>query len=238
MIREVVAHDLSAARRTALHRRIAEALAREPDESLAETLAFHYLHGGEPAKALIYLERAGDRATAMRAHAAAEAAYRELVERLDRLGRALEAAQARQKWGAALCTLARYDEALAVFERAVETYRQAGDIEGQARAFVQIGQAHADRGTARQGLERLAPALATFDKAGVSQETLAALHDTYAQLLHIAGRYREQMEQAERAAAYARAGGGDLLLCQIRCGRATRCACWAACVRQARCSKA
>ncbi len=224
LIREVVAHDLSAARRSSLHRRIAETLAREPDETLAEMLAFHYLHGGEPTKALTYLERAGDRATAMRAHAAAEAAYRELVERLDRLGRLAEAAHARQKWGVALCTLAQYDEALAAFERAAETYRQAGDVEEQARAIVQIGQAHADRGAARQGLERLAPVLVTFDKGDVSQETLAALHDTYAQLLHIAGRYSEQMEQAERAAAYAQAAGGDLLLCQIemRQGNALR----------------
>ncbi len=219
LIREVVAHDLSAARRTALHRRIAEALEREPDDSLAEVLAFHYLHAGEPAKALPYLERAGDRATAMRAHAAAETAYCELVERLDRLGRPLEAAQARRKWGAALCTLARYEEALAAFERAAEAYRQAGDSEGQARVVAQIGQAHADRGTARQGLERLEPALAVFERGGVSQETLAALHDTYAQLLHLAGRYSEQMEEAERAATYARTAGSDLLLCQIEMRR-------------------
>jgi predicted ATPase/DNA-binding XRE family transcriptional regulator len=220
LIREVVARDLSAARRTALHRRIAEALAREPDESLAEELAFHYLHGGEPVKALAYLERAGDRATTMRAHAAAEAAYRELVERLDRLGRPLEAAHARQKWGASLCMLARYDEALAAFERAVDTHRQGGAIESEARALIQIGQVYADRGAAPQGLERLAPLVALSDQArGISHETLAALYDTYAQLLHLAGRYQEQMEAVERATAHAEAAGSSLLLSQIEMRR-------------------
>src|SRR5262249_11566480 len=78
LIREVVARDLSAARRTTLHRRIAEALEREPDESLAEALALHYLHAGEPAKAVTYLDRAGDRAAAMPAPTAAAAAHQEL----------------------------------------------------------------------------------------------------------------------------------------------------------------
>ena len=64
-----------------------------------------------------------------------------LEQKGEEMGRLAEAAHARQKWGVALCTLAQYDEALAAFERAAETYRQAGDLEEQARAIVQIGQA-------------------------------------------------------------------------------------------------
>jgi tetratricopeptide (TPR) repeat protein/transcriptional regulator with XRE-family HTH domain len=219
LIREVVALDLSAARRTTLHRRIAEALEREPGEAPAEMLAFHYTHGGEPVKALAYLERAGDRAIAMRAHVAAETAYRELVERLDRLGRPLDAARAREKWGAVLSTLSRYDEALAAFERALDVYRGEGDVEAHAQALVQIGQVHADRGAARQGLQRLAPVLASGDARGISPRTLASLHDLYAQLLHVGGQYREQLEEAERAAGYARAAQDEPLLCQIEMRR-------------------
>lgn len=219
IIREVVARDLSAARRTTLHRRIAEALEREPGEPQAELLAFHYLRGDEPVKALDYLERAGDRAEAMQAFAAAEAAYASLVERLDALGRPHEAAHAREKWGRILGITARYDDALGAFERAFARYRAAGDIEAQARVLTQIGQVYADRGTAREGLKRLAPLLAPDELSGVTPRTLAALHDVYAQLLHVNGQYGEQLAEVEQASEYARDAGDDLLRCQIQMRR-------------------
>jgi tetratricopeptide (TPR) repeat protein/transcriptional regulator with XRE-family HTH domain len=219
VIRDVVAHDLSAARRTALHRRIATTLEHEPGETPAEMLAFHYLRADEPSKAVTYLERAGDRAVTMQAYAAAETAYGELVERLDHLGRPLEAARAREKWGGVLCAMARYDQSLTAFERAFEAYHKEGDIGAQARVLTQIGQVYADRGSAREGLQRLAPALAPDAVRGVAPQTLAALHDIYAQLLHLAGRYGEQMAETEQAAAYARDAGDEALRCQIEMRR-------------------
>ncbi|HEX6540525.1 MAG TPA: AAA family ATPase [Ktedonobacterales bacterium] len=221
VIREVVAHDLSAARRTTLHRRIAEALEREPGEQQAEMLAFHYLRGDEPVKAVGYLERAGDRAVAMQAYASAEGFYADLVARLDALGRPHDAARARVKWGKVLCALARYDQSLMAFERALEVYHGEGDVEAQARVMAQIGQVYADRGAAREGLQQLAPVLTPESDAagGIAPRTLAALHDIYAQLLHLAGRYGEQMTEAERAATFARDAGDELLLCQIQMRR-------------------
>lgn len=219
VIREVVARDLSAARRTTLHRRIAEALEHEPGEPPAEMLAFHYLRGDEPVKAVLYLERAGDRAVTMQAYAAAEAAYAELVERQDHLGRPLDAAHAREKWGRILRAITHYDQALAVFERAHEVYHREGDMEAQARTLVEIGQVYADRGAAREGLRRLEPALLPEAARGVSPQTLAALHDIYAQLLHLAGRYGEQMTETEQAATFARDAGDESLLCQIEMRR-------------------
>ena len=219
VVRDVVAHDLSAARRTALHRRIAAALEHEPGEIPAEMLAFHYLRADEPTKAVTYLESAGDRAVTMQAYAAAETAYGELVEQLDYLGRPLDAAHAREKWGRVLCSKARYDQSLTAFEHAWEVYRKAGDSEAQTRALTQIGQVYADRGSAREGLQRLAPALAPDSARGVTPQTLAALHDIYAQLLHLAGQYGEQMAETERAAAYARDAGDEALRCQIEMRR-------------------
>jgi tetratricopeptide (TPR) repeat protein/transcriptional regulator with XRE-family HTH domain len=219
VIRDVVAHDLSAARRTALHRRIAAALEHEPGEMPAEKLAFHFLHADEPAKAVIYLERAGDRAVTMQAYAAAGTAYGELVERLDHLGRPLDAAYAREKWGRVLCAMARYDQSLTAFECAFEAYHKEGATEAQARVLTQIGQVYADRGAAREGLRRLAPALEPEAAHGVAPQTLAALHDIYAQLLHLAGRYDEQMAETEQAATYARDAGDEALRCQIEMRR-------------------
>ena len=219
VIRDVVAHDLSAARRTALHRRTAAALEGEPGETPAEMLAFHYLRGDEPVKAINYLERAGDRAVTMQANAAAETSYAELVGLLDHLDRPVEAANAREKWGSVLCAMARYDQALTVFEHAFAIYRREADIEAQTRVLTQIGQVNADRGSAREGLQRLAPALAPEGARGAAPQTLAALHDIYAQLLHLAGRYGEQMAETEQAAAYARDAGDEALRCQIEMRR-------------------
>lgn len=219
VIREVVMRDLSAARRNTLHRRIAEALEQEPGEPPAEMLAFHYLRADEPVKAVAYLESAGDRAVAMRAFGAAEQSYADLVTVLDRLGRPREAALAREKWGGVLRALSRYDLSLAALERAYDVYRDDNDAEAQMRLVTQLGQVHADRGTAREGMQRLAPALAKDGAGEVTPQTLAALHDVYAQLLHVAGQYHDQMTETERAAAYARDADDALLLCQIQMRR-------------------
>jgi predicted ATPase len=83
MIREVVEADLGAARRTLLHRRIAAALERMPGEPAVEALAYHYARSEDRAKAILFLERAGDKAWAQAAPAAAADYYRALVECLN-----------------------------------------------------------------------------------------------------------------------------------------------------------
>src|SRR5262249_50018002 len=114
LIRDVVIHDLSLARRATLHRRIAEVLERGPGEAPAEALAYHFGLGDEPGRAALYLEQAADRAAGMRAHAA-ESYYRELVERYTLLGQVQDAARAQEKLGVVLLSLTHYQPALDVF---------------------------------------------------------------------------------------------------------------------------
>jgi tetratricopeptide (TPR) repeat protein/transcriptional regulator with XRE-family HTH domain len=70
VIREVVEAELGMARRAALHRRVAEALERDPSamgrpgEVPIERLAYHYSQGESWAQALEYLVKAGDKAAA------------------------------------------------------------------------------------------------------------------------------------------------------------------------------
>jgi tetratricopeptide (TPR) repeat protein len=219
--REVVWNDLGAARRAALHRRVAETLEHEPGE--AQALAYHYARCGEREKAAEYLERAGDRAQAMCANTAAESCYRELVERLDELGHGGAAARAREKLGVVLRTRARYDEALEMLDRAVQGYRTAGDREGQRQAIAQIGRVHARRGTPEEGLARIQALLnapGTGEPAAASAG-LAALYVAQADLYYSTGRYHEQLTAAERAAGLARALHDERLLTQAEQWRST-----------------
>ncbi len=86
LIREVVEADLGLARRRLLHRQVAQALERGSGRPPLEALAFHFREAGDAARAAIYLEQAGDSASAQFAHAAAAAHYRHLVACLEGLG--------------------------------------------------------------------------------------------------------------------------------------------------------
>jgi len=211
LIHEVVAADLGAARRATLHRRVAEALEGGSGAPPVEALAYHYGQAGDEEKAVAYLARAGERALALHANAEAEGYYRELAARLDGLGRPVEAAGARERLGAVLTIVARYDEALAVLERAAEDYRAAGDPEGLARAVAGIGQAHAERGTARAAMERLTSLLDDAPAHGFSSRALATLYNALARLCNLQGRYDAQLA-AEAAVELAGAAGDDGLL--------------------------
>lgn len=206
LIREVLMADLSPMRRRVLHLAVAVALEAAPGEPPIERLAFHYASSGNQEKALIYLTQAAERAAARYAHAEVEYYYREVVTRLDELGRTVEAAQAREKLGTTLRIAARYDQALEALELAAETYRASGDLEGLRRALAEIGQVHGDRATPQQGLARLQPVLPALG-ASEPSASLAALHATLARLYYVCDRYEEQLVAAEQAAAIARAVG-------------------------------
>lgn len=210
LIREVVLADLGAVRRALFHRYVAEALERGPGAPPIEALAFHYARSGEAEKAVIYLERAGDGARAHYAHAEATEAYREVVTRLEALGRSEEAARVREKLGETLNLQTRYDEALAVLDQAGETYRQTGNLEGELRSLAQVGRIHRWRGTSKEGLARLLPLLERLP----ANEPLRGAAAYYVALAHLfigVGQYREQLD-AERAVALARATNDEQTL--------------------------
>ncbi len=213
LIREVIEADLGAARRAMLHRRVAEALERAPGALPVERVAFHYGRGGEDDKAAHYLEKAGDHAWAQQANAAAEKYYRELMERLESLGRPRDSARAREKLGGVLATVARYDEALALLEQAATAYRAVGDEEGELRTVARIGRAHAWRGTPAQGIDRLLPTLESR-AADRPSSALAELYVVLARLYFYTGRYTDELAAAERAAEMATAAGEARLLAE------------------------
>lgn len=212
VIREVIEGDLGTAGRRFLHRHVAETLEQELGVPAAghdatqglEALAYHYARSTAQEKAALYLERSGDKAAGEYASAAAEAYYREALERLDRLGRPVAAAQVREKLGAVLAALARYDAALAVFEQAAQTYQAADELEGLRRVLAQIAEVHMTRAAPVEGLERLQPLLPLVETSEPSAG-LAALYVALARIFSLDGRYGESVAAAEHAAALARA---------------------------------
>jgi transcriptional regulator with XRE-family HTH domain/tetratricopeptide (TPR) repeat protein len=217
VVREVVEHDLSAARRSLLHRRIGAALEASAPRAV-ETLAYHFTRSGDSARAVLYLERAGDTARAQHAAAAAEGYYRELVDRLDGRDERDRAARAREKLSDALAILARYDEALGVLERAAREYRGLGDSEGEARSAAQIGRIHSRRGSAEEGILRLEPLRDHLTLSGPSR-ALAELNVALAPLFLARERYRDQLAAAENAAGWARSAGDEGLLAEAEVWR-------------------
>ncbi len=146
LIREVVLADLGTARRSFLHRRVAEVLEATIPAPAPSILAYHYTQSDEHDKAIFYLEQAGDAARAHYAHCEAESAYREVIARLSTLGRSAQAAGVEVKLGMMLARQVRYDEALLPLEQAGEVSRVEGDLEGELRALAQIGRSHLWRG--------------------------------------------------------------------------------------------
>jgi len=226
VIREVVEGDLSAARRAALHRRIAEALerghGRRDDGGVQvapELLAYHHGAGGDAAAAARAAEEAGDRAWGQRAPAAAEGSYGEALGHLEGLGPAAARAalRMREKLGEMRYQTGRYAEAADAWGPAVEAYRAAGDWENLGRAAARLAWAHARRGAPDAGLALLAAlpsGLAPNTRAGTgetpsSDVTTAAAHAGMAAILLVAGRYDEALSASERACALARGGGGQ-----------------------------
>jgi tetratricopeptide (TPR) repeat protein len=215
VIREALEADVPVVRRLALHRTIAAALERQAAEVGGdlplETLAYHWGRSGDQEKAAHYAEQAGDRAWAQYAHAAAEGHFRDLVERLEGLGWPRDGARAREKLAAVHIKGARFTEALAVLEPAVDAYTMEGDSEGLRRVLAQMGEAHALPRTAEAGLARLLPLLDALDP-GHATAGWAALHLALTNLFFSRGHASEHVAAAARAVELSRALGDQDLL--------------------------
>lgn len=201
LIQDVVEKDLGPAQRAQLHQMIAEAMEHGQSRPAAEILAEHYTRAGGHDKAPAYLKEAAGKEEAAHAYATAADHYRELAARLDALGRAEEAAWAREHLGTMLCHMGQYKRALQELEQALEAYHRAGDYEGQGRAAAQIGQVHCNSGTPEEGITRLQREL--LGTARLSSHGSAAMYNALGQLFYLTGRYADELSAAERASELA-----------------------------------
>lgn len=156
LIRETLEADLSAARRVALSRRVAEAIERAPKpEERAAELAWHFARGEEWARALPYALLAGDRAEAVYAHAQAERHYEAAAEWAERCGDRQREAEALEKRADICYHLSRFTDAMDCLERAIRIYQDTRNWERLAWAVAQISRAGDSLGLVAASLARL-----------------------------------------------------------------------------------
>jgi tetratricopeptide (TPR) repeat protein/transcriptional regulator with XRE-family HTH domain len=211
LIREVLEEQVGAARRAALHRRIAEALEAGTGDPPLALLAYHFDRGGDRRQAARYLEEAGDRAQTNQAHGAAAGYFLASATYLQQLGQPLDMARVRLKLGTVLSIQARYEAALVVLEQAAAAFHEAGDRTGLARTLARIGAVHSMWGTYVEGLARLQVWLEPL-QAGGPMPGLAALYAVLSDLHYMCGQLEEAVSTAEQGASIAEAAGDEQAL--------------------------
>ncbi len=199
VIREVVEASLGAARRSVLHRDIALALEALSGDPPVEEVAYHYAQSEEHAQAALWLERAGDRAAAEYAHAAALQHY-------------LAAREKEQSSRAEPVALTRLDEKLGDLHLLVGAYRTAAEDFARARGGARDPSRRAElwrkEGVSWEHRGNRARALTAFDAAGgeqgVSSSVLAAVELSRGMVHRDIAEYDAADAAAERARALVR----------------------------------
>jgi DNA-binding SARP family transcriptional activator/predicted ATPase len=118
LVRAALYDRLTERRRIALHATVARALETVQPEAV-ETLAYHFVRGGDDDKAIIYLERAGDHAATTFANEAAIEFYSDALTRVARRGEAATLARIGGKLGNVQSTLGQLAAAEASYEQAL-----------------------------------------------------------------------------------------------------------------------
>jgi transcriptional regulator with XRE-family HTH domain/tetratricopeptide (TPR) repeat protein len=169
LIRETVLHDLSAARRVALHRAAGEAIETlgTPARRAAE-LADHFAQAGEFARALPYALVAGDQARAVSAFVEAERQYRAAVAWARTARVEAQEADALAKLGALLGATLRYAEGVALLRQALELYADQHNSEAEAHTAMEFALAHDIHSPLEEASAYVAQRLAALSAQGLS----------------------------------------------------------------------
>jgi tetratricopeptide (TPR) repeat protein len=210
--------DLPARRRRRLHLAAGAALENLPEAGRREhsaELAWHFLAGDDPARALAYAVMAGERAEAVFAHGEAEQHFRTALELAREVGNQELEARALERLGYALWAMNRYAEAIDLLEEAARLAALRGDRDTEAHIVAIIGWVYRSRGTVTQAAARVRNLLASADSVQPSAP-VGSLWVILSLLLFLQPKEDrgEAFAAAERAAAIARATGDDRLLAQ------------------------
>ncbi len=181
--------------RKRLHRLVAETLERmnpERPDDLAPRLAEHFEEAGETARALFYLERAGQAAAARYANREAVDFYTRALDAANELQTDTRDSLHRAR-GVVYERIGKFDEARADLEHALNIARQEGDALAEWQSLIDLGFAWTARDYTRAG-EYFENAL---ELARVSNDTARIAHT-----LNRVGNWYVNNDEPQRAAAY------------------------------------
>jgi predicted ATPase len=180
LMREVLYERLPMPARTRLHQRVGEAIERQygtGSEAHIAELARHFAEvaaaGGEPGRALVYAQRAGERAMGMYAYEEAAAQYERALHTL-RLAGPNEPARCELllRLGAAQSRAGDYQQAKETCLQAAEISRRLGAPEQLARAALGFGERQVEGGLVNRQLVALLQE--AIDGLGPQDSTLRA----------------------------------------------------------------
>ena len=193
--------ELSPRRRRKLHRAAGEALeglaGRKREQRLAE-LAWHFLEGDEPERALPYVMHAGDRAEVVFAHAEATSRFRTAVELSRDIGDNAAEARALEKLGTVLELQGRPDQSLEVLRDAAGIYRELSDLEGEGRVTAGVASALMHLGQQVEAVASLQRVLTQLE-AREPTAVLGRLSLQLGAILYGSGHYLEALQAVQRA---------------------------------------
>jgi class 3 adenylate cyclase/tetratricopeptide (TPR) repeat protein len=159
--------ELSSRRRRRLHLAVGEAIEALPEqgrEGRAAELAWHFLEADDAERALGWSIAAGDGAETVFAHSDAEHHYRVALHLAGELRDRPGEMEAREKLGATLTHLNRYDEALEIYEPALGFYREQDDFEAEVRLTAAIGWILFELVRRDEGIALLRPVLERWER--------------------------------------------------------------------------
>lgn len=175
-----------------------------------EALAYHFLRAGERARAVPYLEQAGDLAEARYAHEAAAAHYQNLLECLEEQENTPEIVRVLEKLTDVFWIMGWHDKLLTLLEPAADLLRSAGDLDGLGRVEAWIAHASFAKGATSAAMPRLEAVVELLEAHGPSRGLVHA-YDARISLLTICGEADRAVVQAERALQMARVVGDSPL---------------------------
>lgn len=221
LTQQVLYEEIPPRRQRRLHRAAGEAIEARPGaQQRAAELAWHFLEGGDLARAARYSLAAGDSARMLFAYEEAIGHYRRATELAHELGDEETLGRALESLGIACAGALQYDEALRVLERAADIYHRRRAVADESRVVGRIGEVHHIRGEPDAGITRVRRLLGELEQ-DAEAVVLAPLYVALAHLYFASGQYLAQQEAAERAATYADAAGDLLSLAAARMRLAT-----------------
>ncbi len=147
LTRQAIYVQLLVRERRTLHSAIAAAIERLHAPDLArhfEALAYHTYEGGDWEAALLYAERAGDRAQAVHAPRAAVEQFTRAIDAAQHLARSASSGLVRGR-GLAYQTLGEFERARADHEAALRAAQAGGDQGGEWRSLLDLGSLWSER---------------------------------------------------------------------------------------------